>query len=109
MKLIITIVNKEDADNLVEQLTKKNHPATKIDSIGGFLKKRNATLIVGTEEKKVGEIIKIIKKCCHSREEYTAPPPAAGSPAEVLTPDQAKITVGGATIFILDVEKIEKL
>ncbi len=109
MKLILAIVNKEDADNLVGSLTKKNHQATKIDSIGGFLKKKNATVLVGVEKKKVNEIIKIIKECCHSRKELTTPPPTVPSPDEVLMPDQAKITVGGATVFILNVEKIEKL
>lgn len=109
MKLILAIVHKEDVDNLVASLTKENFPATKIESAGGFLKKKNATIIVGVEKEKVEKVLKIIKNCCHSRKEYITPAPSITKPDEVLIPDQAQITVGGATVFILDVEKIEKL
>jgi uncharacterized protein YaaQ len=109
MKLIIAIVNKKDMYNLVDQLTRKNFPATKIESTGGFLKKKNATILVGVESKKVEKVLEVIKNCCHSRKEYIAPAPSVTKPDEVLMPDQAQITVGGATVFILDVERAEKL
>ena len=79
---------------------------TKLASTGGFLRSGNVTLIVGTEEENVEKVIEIIKSKCKSRTELLAPVSVSmgipsGWPVEV--------EVGGATIFVLDVDRFEKI
>ena len=109
MKLLITIVHKEDIDKLVEALTQKKYQATRIDSSGGFLKGKNATIFLGVENKKVPDALKIIKQNCKSRTEYVSPAPPVVEPGEFFMPSSVKVKVGGATVFILPIEKQERL
>ena len=53
MKMIFAIVRKEDEGFVIERLTKEKISVTKLSSTGGFLRKGNATLMIGTEDKKV--------------------------------------------------------
>ncbi len=109
MKLLIAIVHREDADSLIEGLTQKKYQATRIDSSGGFLKGKNATIFLGIEGKKVSDVLKVIRQNCKSRTEYVSPAPPVVEPGEFFMPSSVEIKVGGATVFILPVEKQERL
>ena len=97
MKMITAIVQDEDAPGLLDRLMEENFRATKIGSTGGFLKKGNVTLIVGVEDKDVDRVIDIIRERCHIRTETLSTRP----PLEVA--------IGGAAIFVQNVERYEKL
>jgi uncharacterized protein YaaQ len=109
MKLLTVIVHREDVDNLIEALTQKKYQATRIDSSGGFLKGKNAIVLLGVENKKVSDVLKLIKKNCKSRTEYISPAPSLVEPGEFFMPSPVEVKVGGATVFILKVEKCERL
>jgi len=109
MKLLIAVVHQEDADNLIEALIKKKYQATRIESSGGFLKSKNVTIFLGVEDKKVAEVLKIIKTNCKARNEYLSPAPPVVEPGEFFMPTSIKVKVGGATVFILPVESFKKL
>lgn len=109
MKLLIAVVHKEDTDELIETLTQKKYPATCLESSGGFLKNKNTTIFLGIEDKKIPDVLSIIKKICKSRKEYVSPAPAVIEPGEFLMPSSVEVKVGGATVFILNIEKCEKL
>jgi uncharacterized protein YaaQ len=106
MKLILAIVNNDDGPMVTAQLNKKGIYTTKIASTGGFLSAGNMTFISGVEDEKVDEVIETIKAYSKKR---TQPVPAmsmgqlAGSYV-----NQAEVLVGGATIFVLDVEKFTR-
>ena len=113
MKLIYAIVHSEDGNSVTEELNAKGFIVTKLATTGGFLRRGNVTLMIGTEEEKVTQAIKIIKRECGNREQvqytmpYTDQPndlPIAGYAASPVTVD-----VGGATIFVVDVERFEKV
>ena len=53
MKLIIAIVQDEDAPGLIEDLTEEEYRVTKLASTGGFLKSGNTTLLRGVEDEQV--------------------------------------------------------
>ena len=74
MKLIIAIVNKEDSSKLISNLNKAGFMSTKLSTTGGFLSAGNVTLIIGTEEEKVDDCIKIMEDCCSKRTQMVAPP-----------------------------------
>ena len=108
MKLIIAIIHDEDAHDLVEKLTEQQYGVTKLASTGGFLRSGNTTLLIGVEKEKIDHVIDIIKETCKSRKEVApAPTPMMGSTGVFVT-FPIEVKVGGATIFVLDVDRYEK-
>ncbi|MDR7869679.1 MAG: cyclic-di-AMP receptor [Tissierellaceae bacterium] len=104
MKLIVAIVQDQDAISLVDDLTEKNHRVTKLASTGGFLKSGNTTLLIGVEEDEVDDVIDIVDRNCKTRE-ITTSLLNITIPGETYIPYPLEVKVGGATLFILDVEK----
>jgi uncharacterized protein YaaQ len=109
MKLIIAVVQDKDVGRLLDLLMKKHYRATKLSSTGGFLRNGNTTLLIGVEEAAVEDVLQIIRTTCRSRREYVTPVPPAGGPAESYIPFPVEVVLGGATIFLVDVEKMEKI
>lgn len=109
MKLIIAIVHDDDVHNLIDDLTKEDFRVTKLATTGGFLKAGNTTLLAGVEDDKVDRAIEIIKDNCETRKQtVTSPTPMAGT-AGVFIPYPIEIQIGGATVFVIDIEKHLKL
>ena len=108
MKLIMAIVSSDDSGELISVLTKNSFSVTKLATTGGFLKAGNMTLLIGTEDEKVQEVIDIIKKKSQRRKQITASPMPMGASAS-FTPYPIEVQVGGATIFVLDVDRFEKV
>jgi uncharacterized protein YaaQ len=108
MKLIIAVVQDDDVDDLVERLVKEKVSSTKLASTGGFLREGNTTLMIGVEKDRVESVITIIKDICKSRKQtFTTPIPPTGS-AGVFIPYPIDVMVGGATIFVVDIDRFEK-
>jgi uncharacterized protein YaaQ len=108
MKLIIAFVHKEDSHNLLKALRKQNISVTAMESEGGFLRRSNMTFLIGTEDSQVENVKKIIGENCQSRTETIDTSFAAGDIESIGLPSSPDITVGGATILVLDVaEKIK--
>lgn len=105
MKLLISIVANKDAPNLLEELMKKEYRTTKLASTGGFLKQGNTTLLIGVEEEQVDEVVEIIRSVCRSRKQLVTPISPLPGPAESFITYPVEVTVGGAAIFIINVEK----
>ena len=49
----MAVVHGDDADVLVEALLRKEFRATKLASSGGFLRRSNATVMLGVEDDQV--------------------------------------------------------
>ncbi len=109
MKLVLTIVHSDDADQLTQALKEHGFRCTKISTTGGFLREGNATILIGTEEEHVDEALAVIRQNCHTRTEYVNPLPPVMEPGELYMPNPVEVQVGGATIFVLDVARYEKL
>ena len=101
MKMITAIVNKEDANAVCNALTKGGFSVTKLSTTGGFLMAGNMTLLIGTDDEKVDKCIELIASCSKQRKEVVPSTASYGYPLEV--------TVGGATVFVTNVERFEKL
>ncbi len=107
MKLILAIVNNDDTPIISEQLTSAGFNMTKIASTGGFLMSGNTTFITGVEDDKVDDVVDIISKYGKKRTQpYVARGGAMmGEGVSVLH----NIPVGGGTIFVLNVERFERV
>lgn len=109
MKLIIAIVQDEDASRLVGELMNDGFGVTKLATTGGFLRAGNTTLLAGIEDDRLQEAMDVIEKVCKSRKQI-APSPASmvGMPG-TYTPYPIEVVVGGATVFVLTVDQFVKL
>ena len=109
MKLVIAIVQGEDAGRTVQALSTAGISVTRFASSGGFLQQGNVTLLVGVDEERVEQAVQLIRENCRERTRYLTPMPPMVEPGEIFMPFAVEVQVGGATIFVLDVEQFEKL
>ena len=107
MKLIVAIVNSDDASMVMSELTKNKFSVTKLQTSGGFLRTGNATFLIGVDEEKVEEAIAIIREFSSQRKQIIPVNPTYMDESMVSIP--VEVNVGGATVFILDVEQFMKL
>src|SRR5947209_18651063 len=109
VKLVVAIVHNEDAGGLVDALLEREHRATRLHSSGGFLKQSNATIVVGVEDQRVDEVLGIVRENCTSRTQIVNPMPPIMEPGEFFMPYPLEVEVGGATVFVVPVERFERL
>ena len=109
VKLVVAIVHNEDAGNLVTALLDKEFRATRLQSSGGFLKQSNATIILGVEDADVDEVMGIVRANCTSRTQVVNPMPPIMEPGEFFMPYPLEVEVGGATVFVMPVDRFERL
>jgi uncharacterized protein YaaQ len=109
VKLVVAIVHHEDAGALVDALLDREFRATRLSSSGGFLKQSNATVILGVEDDAVDEVLGIVRETCHSRTQVVNPMPPIMEPGEFFMPYPLEVEVGGATVFVLPVERFERI
>lgn len=94
MKLIIAIVQDEYISKVIRALMEHKIRTTKLSSTGGFLKSGNTTLFIGVEDNKVDEVVELIRKECASKK---------------VKSGSEEVTVGGATLFVMDIDKYMKI
>jgi len=94
MKLVVAVVNREDEEGVSRALAERGLVATKIPSKGGFLDHENTTFFIGVEEERLSEVKALILEKTRPRQ---------------LELDGARLDLGGATIFVLDVKEFLKL
>ena len=109
MKLVIAVVQGEDAQRTSEALTAQGFATTRLTSSGGFLQQGNVTFFIGVEDSRVAQAVEIIRENCHERSRYLTPMPPSPEPAELFMPFPVEVQVGGATVFVVPVDSFEKI
>jgi len=107
MKLIIAIVSNDDSHTLSNALIKENFSVTKLSTTGGFLKLGNTTLLIGTPDEQVEQCVNIIKEESKQRTELV--PSTASYDIGRFASFPVEVTIGGATIFVMDVQQFIKV
>lgn len=107
MKLILAIVSNDDASSVTASLTKESFSVTRLATTGGFLRAGNTTIIVGTDDDKVESCIEIIGNESKRRTEIV--PSTASYDIGRYASFPVEVQIGGATIFVMDVEQFHKL
>jgi uncharacterized protein YaaQ len=105
MKLLIAVVNDDDAYSLIDVLTDVKYGATLVSTTGGFLRQGNSTLLIGVDDERLADVLRIIKDTCHSRTMYLNAFPTPSRPMEALASVPMQVQVGRAVLFALDVER----
>jgi uncharacterized protein YaaQ len=108
LKLVIIIASDPDADRLVKTLVEQGYPATKVSSTGGFLHRGSATILSGVEANEVDQVLAMVRADCRARTELVPAQtlPFFGEGTTVAEP--VEVRVGGAIVFVVDVEHFEK-
>ena len=107
MKLILAIVNRDDANAVTQTLTQNGFDSTSLSTKGGFLLASNVTLLIGVKDEQVQKAIDLIREHSHSRRQMV---PAITEMSYGFMPVMpVEVTVGGATIFVVDVERFERV
>lgn len=109
MKMLFCIVQNDDAGELVSALTKHGYRVTRYQSHGGFLRQGNATILVGVTDDRVDDVISIVRRSCRTRTQYINPLPPMMEPGEMYMPNPVDVQSGGATIFVVDVDRFEQV
>ncbi|HOV69294.1 MAG TPA: cyclic-di-AMP receptor [Clostridia bacterium] len=109
MKLVFAIVQDEDAGRLVSALMKDGFGVTKLATTGGFLRSGNTTLIIGLEDERLDTALDIIERICKTRNQVINPNLTSMDIAMGMSmANNLEITIGGATVFVVNVERFNK-
>lgn len=104
-RLMTAIIQKADIDSANQALTQLGFSLAQLPSSGGFLSRGNVTLLIGLPEGSEEEAVNALKFSCQKRVEYLASPlPEISS----VMPAAIPVTIGGATIFTIEVEAWEE-
>jgi uncharacterized protein YaaQ len=106
VKLLLAILNHDDAHTVIKKLTEGGYPVTKLATTGGFLQSGNVTVILGLEDDKLKGALECIEKYSNSRRQVVPTTSEMGLGYYSAMP--VEITVGGATVFVLNVEGFHK-
>ncbi len=109
MKLVFAIISADDSYQVVKSLIDANYAVTKLSTSGGFLRKKNVTLMIGVEDELVDNVIKVIEEFSKSRKETVPFVNPGDTGMYPITTQMTQVLVGGATVFVVDVDKYIKM
>jgi uncharacterized protein YaaQ len=105
VKLAVCVVHNRDKNRITDELVKAGFKFTVIGSTGGFLREGNTTVLIGVEEAELPTLQKLIGQNCQSREQLVNVMPFDTAPPGAFMPSPVKVPVGGAVMFVIDVEQ----
>lgn len=108
MKLVVTVIHDRDKNKMFDGLLSAGFTFTKIASTGGFLREGNVTLLLGVENERLEELMALIAESCKTREQFVNILPPDTRPIGTFLPNPVKVQVGGAVVFVVDVERFER-
>ena len=106
MKMVLAIINYDDAQDVISALTQAGFFITKLATTGGFLKTGNVTILIGLDESKLEECLSILREYSSSRHQIV---PSISDLGGYFSSAPMRIETGGAAVFVLNVERFEKL
>lgn len=108
MKLVTAVVHNRDKGRLVDELVRAGFKFTVIGSTGGFLREGNTTFLIGIEDDDETALLELIGSHCHTREQMVNVGAIEASPGAGLLAIPVKVPVGGAVVFVIDVQSFHR-
>lgn len=106
-QLVIATIVGSQAGVLTEKLIHDGFYVTQVDSSGGILYEATVTLFIGLERARLSHLLAHVRECCHTRRRFI--PAHVEAPLLEVQPVMIEAEVGGATVYVLDVERFEQL
>jgi len=107
MKLVIAVVQDKDSKRLSTALIQEGFRATKLASTGGFLRAGNTTFMIGIEDERVEDVLRVIRNNCKIREQLVTPVSPMSGSTDSYMPFPVEVQVGGAAVWVLPVDRFE--
>jgi uncharacterized protein YaaQ len=104
MKMILAVVQADDAAKVTQALIEGGHRVTRIATEGGWLRRENSTMLLGVNDDQVDEVLKILQNTARRRTSYISVPREVPG---ALNAQVIDVEIGGATVFVLNVERFE--
>ena len=108
MKMITAIINHKDTNRVCQALSAKGFEHTRLATTGGFLRAGNTTVLMGVEDARLDEALEIIHSNCKRRREVVPEVFPAEMPVGIYNQFPSEVTVGGAIVFVTEVQRFEK-
>ncbi|MDA0301570.1 MAG: cyclic-di-AMP receptor [Chloroflexi bacterium] len=108
-KLVMMIVSDTDADDLMAALVERGVPATKVGSTGGFLRRGNVTIFSGVPATEVDTVLDVVNEICPARTELVPVQTLPFIGDSPFTTEPIEVRAGGAIMFVLDVERFQRI
>lgn len=105
-RLMAAVIQMPDYEIAARALSDAGFYVTQLGSSGGFLGRQNLTLLIGIQSEQESVAEEILRKNCRRRVEYITTS-LEGAPFHMPLP--TPISVGGATVFTLTVERFEEI
>jgi len=106
-QLVIATVAGAQAGALTDRLTRDGFYVTQVDSSGGILYEATVSLLIGLDRARLPRLLEHIRECCRTRLRFI--PAHVEAPLLEIQPMMIEAEVGGATVYVLDVERFERL
>ena len=107
MKLVIAVVQDKDSNRLSTALIQEGFRATKLASTGGFLRAGNTTFMIGIEDERVEDVLRVIRNNCKVRDQLVTPVSPMSGSTDSYMPFPVEVQVGGAAVWVLPVDRFE--
>lgn len=108
MKLLITIVQAYDSDRLLRAITSAGLGATKINSVGGFLRMANSTILIAMDEERVEEAVELIRETSERRVEVKMDASEAEF-SDWYAGGYHEVQIGGAVVFVMTMDALYRI
>ncbi|HZJ69244.1 MAG TPA: cyclic-di-AMP receptor, partial [Candidatus Eisenbacteria bacterium] len=82
---------------------------TKLSSTGGFLRSGNTTLLIGVDETELDLALQIVRDSSSSRKSTISTTISPSGMGSSYLPYPVEVNVGGATVFVIDVDHYERM
>jgi uncharacterized protein YaaQ len=106
-QLVLATVAGSQAGELVDRLVRSGFYVTQIDSRGGILHEATVSLLIGFDRVRLPRLLEHVRDCCHTRRQFI--PAHAEAPILEAQTVMIEAEIGGATVFVFDVERFEQL
>jgi len=104
-RLMVAIIQEVDLESALTSLNKLGFSVSRLSSTGGFLSRRNVTLLIGVQEGREEAAVKTLQNSCQKRVEFVSSPL---QDAAFPMPTPTQVTVGGAIVFVFEVESYDE-
>jgi uncharacterized protein YaaQ len=108
VKLVVCIVHNRDKGKIMDELVRAGFKSTIIGSTGGFLREGNTTFLIGVEQDELEALTNVIENNCQAREQLLNVTPFESGAPGAFIPSPVKVPVGGAVVFVLNVEQFKR-
>jgi uncharacterized protein YaaQ len=108
VKLAVCIIHNRDKGRVTDELVKAGFKFTVIGSTGGFLREGNTTILIGVPEEDLASLRQVFSANCQSRDQLVNVMPFEAATPGAFIPNPVKVPVGGAVMFVIDVESFHR-